>query len=352
MKKRLTKLLFLSLPFSATIPTGARANILTKAFEVDPVLTTIQVMYTPLFLMWGFCFSCEKIQEAQDKYNTKLRERAIKDFLKAVKNNNTAKANLILEEQHSLQEWPTHNRIAAEFLDQVKNGHTKIVKLFLKHGAIIAQYNTGRSALVFAAKCGYTEIVKLLLKYGFSHGKSEALIFAAKNNHTEIVKLLLKYGANARHKNGQTALIFAVKNDHREIVKLLLKYGANANAQHKNGQTALMIAAENNHTEITKLLLEYGADANVRDNNGRTTLVLAAQRSEDAIQMGDIELKDEFNNLIKLLLVFGANPLIKDNNGKTVLDQNDNEIIRKFMHRQILPILNDEEFIPITENPA
>ncbi len=113
-----------------------------------------------------------------------------------------------------------------------------------------------------------------------------------------------------------------------------------------------MIAVENDHTEIAKLLLEYGANANVRDNNGRTVLMIAAQRSKDTIQMGNIALKDEFDNLIKLLLIFGANPLIKDNKGKTVLDQTNNEIIRKFMNQQILPILNGEEVTPFTENPA
>ena len=157
----------------------------------------------------------------------------------------------------------------------------------------------------------------------------------------------------------QKVLRIAAENGHTEIVKLLLEHGANTNGQEnhglfneqKNYGNPLLLATENSHTEIAKLLLEYGANANARDKSGRTVLMIAARHSQSAKQMGNIALKDEFDNLIKLLLVFGANPLTK-NNGKTVLDQNNNEIIRKFMNQQILPILNGEEFTPITENSA
>ena len=294
MKKTLTKILFISLLFSAIMPTGAQANGFSKDGVVAFAAACVTIAAVTIVGSWGWDLVSEI--RAHNKVENNLRQ--------AIKNNNVAKVNRILKE----------NPLITLTKDSLLGGTSVFLMPY--------PFRSLETLPMLAVRSGHTEIVKLFI-----------------NN-------INQHSINHRNEYWE-ALIVAVKNDHTEIVKLLLEHGANV------GQTPLIIAAKNNNTEIAKLLLEYGADANIReDNNGRTVLMIAAQRSKDAIQMGNIALKNELDNLIKLLLIFGANPLIKDNKGKTVLDQTNNEIIRKFMNQQILPILNGEEVTPFTENPA
>jgi len=286
MKKILTKLLFISLLFSAIMPTGARANGFWKEVILPLLGACGALSILGTLVVWS-------------TIRTHNKEMAVDNNLKqAIKNNDMAKVKQILEENPA-----------------IKNHQNFLTSIY--------DYYPHETPLTFAAQC----------------------------SHPEIVKLFLPYGLNRRNSDYLTALMIAAKCGPTEVVKLLLEHGANVNEQN-NWKPLLLIAVKSDHTEIAKLLLEYGADANVRDKNGRTVLMIAAQRSQYAKQIGNIALKNEFDNLIKLLFVFGANPLIKDNNGRTVLDQTDNEIIRKFMHQQILPILNDEKVTPIVENFA
>ena len=347
MKKTLKKLLLISLLFSAIMPTEVRADgseDLIKAISALSIILIIPFGEAPL--AWKL------INKLYNKlYLTPKKETIDNNLKQAIRNNDIAKVNQILKENPIIKKtgiflngkkdtgygWQYSDFLDDIFFDTpirlaVQCGHPEIVKLFLnkinRYSLDYQNGHDGRTALMIAAENGYTDIVKLLLKHGANVN--------VQNNHGGIKRAIINYG--------RTALIIAVENDHTEIVKLLLEHGANVNEQ------ILLIAVKNDNTEIAKLLLEYGAHVNAQDRNGQTALMIAAQHSQSAKQMGNIALKDEFDNLIKLLLVFGANPLIKDK-GKTVLDQNDNEIIRRFMQRQILPILNDKEFTPLTEDP-
>ena len=322
MKKTLTKILLISLLFSAIMPTGARAN----GFSRDDVVIFACVC-SIVGCAWYFT----------SKKKTFNKQKVIDNNLKqAIRNNDIAKVNQILKE----------------------NPIIKKINSFLVPSFYCLDYP--QTPLRLAVQSGHPEIVKLLLKDRHVFNRT-GLPIAVTNGHTEIVKLLLGHGANVNEEETHgTPLLIAVKNGHTEIVRLLLEHGANVNGEETYGEPynfkksppKILIAVKNGHTEIAKLLLEYGADANVRDKNGRTALMIAAERSQYAKKAENIELKNEFDNLIRLLLIFGANPLIKDNNGRTVLDQTDNEVIRKFMDQKILPILNDKEFTPLTENPA
>ena len=368
MKKTLTKILFISLLFSAIMPTRAQANNFLKGCVAGGIGTTITL-------------ATLKVWDNRKAHNKK--EAVDNNLKQAIGNNDTAKVNQILKENPIIKE--TGKFLDGNYFTPIifadRYGHPEIVKLLLKDMPVLLLKDMHvydkTALLLIALKHDNTEMVKLLLEYDADanvrdkNGLAAALMIAVEKDNTEMVKLLFEHGARfhgarfnvqknnswafsrREDKNDRTTLIMiAVKNDNTEIAELLLEYGADANVRDKNDQTTLiMIATENDNTEIAKLLLEYGADANARDKNGRTVLMIAAERSTYAKKAENIVLKNEFDNLIRLLLVSGANPLIKDK-GKTVLDQNDNEVIRKFMDQQILPILNDKKFTPLTENPA
>ena len=58
---------------------------------------------------------------------------------------------------------------------------------------------------------------------------SSPLVEAADNGHVKVVKTLLKHGAKVDQENryGRTALMVAAYRGHVEIVEILIEYGAN-----------------------------------------------------------------------------------------------------------------------------
>ena len=83
------------------------------------------------------------------------------------------------------------------------------------------------------------------------------LTIAIKNGDTDKVKQALKSGANANNKDerGNFPLILAAREGHFEIAELLLQHKANVNEKDHYGNTALIKAAENNHPKVIELLL-------------------------------------------------------------------------------------------------
>ncbi len=75
--------------------------------------------------------------------------------------------------------------------------------------------------------------------------------------------------------SGQTALHFAASQGHTGLMQLLIAQGANVNAVDLPGNTPLHRAVENGDLEAAGLLLDQGADINAKDFNSNTTLHLA-----------------------------------------------------------------------------
>ena len=72
------------------------------------------------------------------------------------------------------------------------------------------------------------------------------LMGAANNGHERVVKLLIRHGAelNLQNSGGGTALMLAASNGHERVVELLIRHGADVNLQNSKGDTALMLAAD------------------------------------------------------------------------------------------------------------
>jgi len=82
------------------------------------------------------------------------------------------------------------------------------------------------------------------------------LRWAAENGHTKVVRFLLEHGANV-HAQDDEALRWAAEKGNAETVRVLLEAGADV---HSMGDYGIRLAAENGHTETVKVLLEHGAD--------------------------------------------------------------------------------------------
>lgn len=233
-----------------------------------------------------------------------------------------------------------HNRDTPLHL-AAKNGHAKVVKLLLEHGANIEASN---KSLLLAAKNGHTKVVEHLLENGVdTEVKDRSLLFAANNNHDKVVEALLAHGANIEVKDNhkQTPLLFAAQNGHIEVVKILLANGANIEAKDNNKQTPLLFAAKNGHIEVVKILLTNGANIQANNKHGDTSLHLSAENGHSWIvklllQFNDIDVNKKNNNgntplhlaaknghtwIVKFVLKNGADFNIKDGSGYLPLPQ-------------------------------
>ena len=64
------------------------------------------------------------------------------------------------------------------------------------------------------------------------------------------------------YQTGVSALYWAARNGHCHTVRLLLDRGADVNIADEYGETALHWAAIHGHLDIVKMLIEHGADIN------------------------------------------------------------------------------------------
>ncbi|MFW2374065.1 MAG: ankyrin repeat domain-containing protein [Gammaproteobacteria bacterium] len=220
---------------------------------------------------------------------------------------------------------------APDFIEQVKSGNVKIVKLFLAAGMSPNQKSGWRpvSALTHAASEGQTEVAKVLLQAGANVNEKAdrsgvtPLEAAAFNGHADVAKLLIDSGANVhivgppveggagpilitasctftddqklRHylyERGEIASkVYGKEKNHAqykklrkmfepdrlELVDALLSAGADVNKRDKrNGNTALTSTAGCGYTSIGRVLYNAGADINAVNKFGATALSIAA----------------------------------------------------------------------------
>jgi uncharacterized protein len=121
----------------------------------------------------------------------------------------------------------------------------------------------GISALYWAARNGDLDIVSTLLEHGASPGgepgRIAPLVGAAQMGHTAVVKVLLKSGAllNDLRSGNCPALYVAVLNDRRDTVSVLLHSGASVAPF--SGESLTDIARRHGSAEIEKMLRDRGA---------------------------------------------------------------------------------------------
>ncbi len=244
MKKRLRKILLISLFFSASVPSAMQA--------MEGEKTSQEVLDN---------YFCSKIECC----DVGAMERILEDGV--------------------VFNWQDGYRV---LMQAAKANNFKVVKLLLARNNIdinrrCRPYPT---VLIEAAQRGHFKVVELLLATeGIDVDQLgmfdyTALIKAAIGGHSEVAELLLAKGADPSREtdNGCTALSLAVENARSEVVRLLIPC-SEVNWQDKSGSTPLILAAkwENStvdpkrrekFTNIIDQIVAAGVDPFIKNNYG------------------------------------------------------------------------------------
>ncbi|KAH0845861.1 hypothetical protein FOPE_10973 [Fonsecaea pedrosoi] len=228
----------------------------------------------------------------------------------------------------------------------ILKGHTEVVELLLKRGAIVSSSGGFRlskeNPILTAASKGFLDILKLLLANGVSFDQalqSEAMQKAAKNGHTAVVEFIMSSHQHSADKSEvNKSLHKALAGSDAPTSRLLLVSGADANCEHE-GRRPLHLACFS--AEIVELLLAHGADVGAEDEKKNLPLHKAAfARNKDAPRIVQLLLEagspiDQKNaardtplmnacaarnvEVIKELVLAGADARATDAEGRTPL---------------------------------
>ena len=145
----------------------------------------------------------------------------------------------------------------------VKNNHTNLIPLLIRHGA--TNYN---AVLTLAALFGYMDIVHLMISYGAT-SFNRAMELAASGGHLEIVKLMVEYGATTYN----SSILEAARSGHIDILKYLTQHFSLNLKEVDLWNDILEQAATGhsvNHLEVVKYAITNGAsniEASIRMAN-------------------------------------------------------------------------------------
>ncbi|XP_044260011.1 ankyrin repeat domain-containing protein 17 isoform X12 [Tribolium madens] len=151
-------------------------------------------------------------------------------------------------------------------MEAAQEGHLDLVKFLLENDAnVLAQTQTGDTALTYACENGHTDVADLLLQYDAdleheSEGGRTPLMKACRAGHLCTVQFLISKGANVRRQttnNDHTPLSLACAGGHLAVVELLLSHNADPCHKLKDNSTMLIEAAKGGHTNVVQLLLDY-----------------------------------------------------------------------------------------------
>ena len=265
---------------------------------------------------------------------------------KELNNDNIEKVKQIINQDISLLESP-NPRGSTPLIVATADGHTELVKFFIKKGADINRANDfGNTPLHYAAWASDFEAFKYLfdkganikaknsrgqtplqyscmggnfeiMKYCVSKGmdikakcddESSLIHWAAYGGNLEMFKYLESEGLNynTRDKDGSPPIFWAASGNRIEIIKYLVEEkNVDVNFVDELGIIPLKSAIEKGHYDVAKYLLEKGADINYKMEDNVTWLELAAQNNNP--------------ELIKLLIDKGCKVNVFDDFGNTPL---------------------------------
>ena len=209
-----------------------------------------------------------------------------------------------------------------------------IVELLLEKGVDVNAERKGRGGetyLHFAVEGGDLPIVKLLVKHGAvinARGESGStpLHTAAARSNLPIVKFLVEHGANINQANnrGDIPLYYAAAWGNIPTVKFLVEHGADVNQANNRGDTSLHNAVISNYLPVVEFLVEKDANINQANKAGNTPLHLAAE--DEYVDEDDEDDEDDYEQpenrlpIVNFLLANGADYAKRNNANQMPID--------------------------------
>jgi ankyrin repeat protein len=224
--------------------------------------------------------------------NTKKQETAspvakdkVLEFIRAASEGNSRRVRAFLNGGVNVNAAYQGNAKASTnaLIGAVRNGHTKVVRLLLEHGAnpsfraaTIEKWRTQFEvdALGLAAEKGHLEIVRLLINAGANVNESincnlDALNAAVVEGHVKIVRELLNAGYLIKGPGGKKALDAAISRNRRRVALLLIQAGVDVRSDREG---LLLAAALKGMVLVVKAMLKAGADPKAKLFTGKSTL--------------------------------------------------------------------------------
>lgn len=189
----------------------------------------------------------------------------------------------------------------------VKNGNIEMVRLLLRTGAVIDNYNEkNMTPLMLAAEMGDTEMAEFLISEEanvnlipqLQNRQHPPLYFAVKSRNSSMIDLLLNHGANINYSSLRvTPLFLAAELGFLDVVQHLAGRGADLNSvcyvyEDESGsyQTPLTIAVTNKHYDVVEYLLQNEVQTDYSNQNDlKPPLAIAAGNGD--LKMMEVLMK-------------------------------------------------------------
>lgn len=251
-------------------------------------------------------------------------------FQYAVQNSDTKIVELFLLHGAKIEKtWPTGVPRTSLLCVAAQRGNLKMLQLILDHSAGVFDKQDEQIAMLDAAEAGHREIVEFLRGRG---GKYDIVIATILDDQATASEILQHDRSLINVKDdrlGRPVLSWAIAHSLNELANRLIVLGADVNANtvpeehyartlrfgppkdndkaapRTFGETPLLLAIQMDNGQMVQRLLDSGARFNARDGLGQTPLHTAVEKSSA--------------EAMKHLIAHGADVNAKDNQGNTPL---------------------------------
>ena len=148
----------------------------------------------------------------------------------------------------------------------------------------------GETPIFFAVYNNNLEMVKLLVKHGaildvITYCGSPLLLNCLRHKDNKIVKFLIDSGADVNVKDNGRSLLYFCIGDNSELLEFLLdRNDLDTNTRHGDwGTTPLLVAIQIGSIDIVRKLIKHGANVNLAEYNGTSPLDMAEDCKKDDI---------------------------------------------------------------------